>query len=60
MALAQMFINPTHVECFFLFEFGTGDEEELIVKVIEFVDFVDSKKFTEMNAQIRQSVKSSI
>jgi hypothetical protein len=57
MTLAQMLMNPVNVECFFLFEFGTGNEEELIVRVIE---FVDSKKFAEMNAQSSQIVKSPI
>jgi hypothetical protein len=57
MVLAQMLIAPIDVECFFLFEFGTGNEEELIVRVIE---FVDSKTFTETNAQGSQSVKSPI
>jgi hypothetical protein len=57
MVLAQMLMNPINVECFFLFDFGTGNEEELIVRVIE---FVDSKKFTQMSAQGSQSVKSPI
>jgi hypothetical protein len=54
MVLAQMLMNPVNVECFFLFEFGTGKDENLIIGVIE---FVDSKVFTEMNAQSSQSAK---
>ena len=46
-----MLMNPINIECFFLFKFGTGKEEELVIRVIE---FVDSKKFMEMGAKSAQ------
>jgi hypothetical protein len=46
-----MLMNPTNVECFFLFGFGVGNEENVIVNVTE---FVDSKVFTQMNSQSAQ------
>ncbi|KAI0253738.1 hypothetical protein BJV78DRAFT_164998 [Lactifluus subvellereus] len=47
----HMLMNPVNVECFFLFGFGVGNEENLIVNVTE---FVDSKVFTQMNSQSAQ------
>ena len=31
-------MNTVNVECFFLFTFGTGNDENLIINVTEFVD----------------------
>jgi hypothetical protein len=39
---AQMMMKTVNVECFFLFKFGTGDDEKFIINVTE---FVDSKAF---------------
>lgn len=41
-ARAQMMMKTVNVECFFLFKFGTGDDEKFIINVTE---FVDSKAF---------------
>ncbi len=37
-----MMMKTVNVECFFLFKFGTGDDEKFIINVTE---FVDSKAF---------------
>jgi hypothetical protein len=39
----QLMMKTVNVECFFLFNFGTGNDENLITNVTE---FVDSKVFS--------------